>query len=290
MPTVLLFNLFNGLIIGVFYALMALGLGLILSLNRVINMSHGAFLALGGYLAFTLSSYIGFWGALIISPILAGVLGLVFERFFVRSLYQRKDPLYTLLLTFGAMLIIEDLLRTVWGPQVVSYAIPAVLSRPLSNYFFFLTGYRVFIILVVALAVTGLFLFLHYSRVGIRIRAAIFDLETVSSLGINVYLLRTINFGIGIALAGLAGVLAAGWLGLDPTMGDNLIMPSFVAIITGGVGSLVGGVLGGLVIGLASGLATVYFPAASTAVIYLVLAIVLIIRPRGLLGQEGMFE
>jgi branched-chain amino acid transport system permease protein len=143
-------------------------------------------------------------------------------------------------------------------------------------------------VVLVAVAVIGLFLILTRTRLGIRIRAGTLDLETVSVLGVNVRILRNLNFGLGIYLAGLAGVLAAGLLGLQPTMGDALIMPSFVAIIVGGLGSLVGTLLGGLLIGVAAGLATVYVPSASEAIIYLMMAVVLLARPRGLLGEEGM--
>ena len=288
--TLLVFNAFNGLIQGVFYALMALGLALILSLNSVINMAHGGFLVIGAYLAYTLSPYLGFWGALIAGPICAMLVGLVVERVLVRPLYKRADPLYTLLLTFGLALIIEDLTRTFWGAQGLPFAIPQVLNSPLSSVFFFITGYRVFVVVITIFAAFALFLMLRYTRLGIRIRAGTRDLETVAALGVNIYRLRLLNFGLGCLLAGLAGVLAAGILGLTPPMGNSLIMPSFVAIIVGGVGSLLGSVLGGLIIGIAAGITTTYFPAASEAVIYLIMLIVLVIRPRGLMGQEGLFE
>jgi branched-chain amino acid transport system permease protein len=288
--TLLLFNAFNGLIQGVFYALMALGLALILSLNQVINMAHGGFLVIGAYLAFSLSPYLGFWGALIVGPLLAGVIGLIVERVLVRPLYPRSDPLYSLLLTFGLALVIEDKARTIWGPQGLPFAIPDVLNSPLRSVFFFITGYRVFIVVITALAALGLFLLLRYSRIGIRIRAGTRDLETTSALGVNIYRLRELNFGLGCLFAGLAGVLAAGILGLTPPMGSSLIMPSFVAIIVGGIGSLFGAVLGGLLIGLAAGITTTYYPAASDAVIYLIMLVVLVIRPRGLFGEEGLFE
>jgi branched-chain amino acid transport system permease protein len=286
----LVFDAFNGLIQGVFYALMALGLALILSLNSVINMAHGGFLVIGAYLAFTLTPYLGFWGALVAGPVLAGVIGLVVERVLIRPLYKRSDPLYSLLLTFGLALIVEDLTRTIWGPQGLPFAIPGALDAPLSSVYFFITGYRVFVVAITAAVALALYLMLRYTLIGIRIRAGIRDLETVSALGVNIYRLRALNFGLGCLFAGLAGVLAAGILGLTPPMGNSLIMPSFVAIIVGGVGSLPGAVLGGLLIGLASGIVTTYYPAASEAVIYLIMLIVLVIRPRGLMGEEGLFE
>jgi branched-chain amino acid transport system permease protein len=288
MTQLVLYNVFNGLIIGAFCALMALGLSLILNLSGVINFAHGGFLAIGGYLAFLLIPFIGFWGALVLSPILTAIIGLVVERLLIRRLYGR-DPLYSLLLTFGLAFMLEDGLRFIWGPQTQPFSVPSWLSSPLSNQFFFLTGYRLFMVLLVTAAVIGLFALLSYTRIGVRIRAGTLDLEMVSALGINVRILRTLNFGLGIYLAGLAGVLAAGMLGLQPTIGSDLIMPSFVAIIIGGLGSLPGTLLGGLLIGVASGVTTVFFPSASEAVIYIMMGLVLLVRPRGLLGEEGRF-
>jgi branched-chain amino acid transport system permease protein len=254
----------------------------------VINFAHGGFLAIGGYLAYTLIPHIGFWGALAVAPLLTAALGLVVERILIRPLYGR-DPLYSLLLTFGLAFILEDGTRYIWGPATLPFTIPGWLSSPLSTTFFFLTGYRVFMVGLVLAAVVGLFLILNRTRLGIRIRAGTLDLETVSVLGVNTRILRNLNFGLGIYLAGLAGVLAAGMLGLQPTIGSTLIMPSFVAIIIGGLGSLPGTLLGGLLIGVASGITTVFFPSASEAVIYVLMGLVLLVRPRGLLGEEGRF-
>jgi branched-chain amino acid transport system permease protein len=286
----LIFNAFNGLIQGVFYALMALGLALILSLNSVINMAHGGFLVIGAYLAYTLAPYLGFWGALIAGPVLAGVIGLVVERVLIRPIYKRVDPLYSLLLTFGLALIIEDMTRTIWGPQGLPLEVPDIINAPVSEIYFFVTGYRLFVVGITAAAVIGLYLVLRYTLLGVRIRAGTRDLETTSALGVNIYKLRALNFGFGCLFAGLAGVLAAGVLGLTPSMGSSLIMPSFVAIIVGGVGSLFGAVVGGLIIGLAAGITTTFYPAASEAVIYLIMLVVLVVRPRGLFGEEGLFE
>lgn len=286
MTELILFNVFNGLIIGAFYALMALGLSLILNLSGVINFAHGGFLAIGAYLAYTLMPFIGFWGALLVAPLLTALLGLIVERLLIRRVYGR-DPLYSLLLTFGFAFMLEDATRFIWGPATVPYQVPAGLTTPLSTRFFFLTGYRVFMVALVLSVVGGLFLLLDRTRLGIRIRAGTQDLDTVSVLGVNVRTLRTLNFALGIYLAGLAGVLAAGMLGLQPTIGSTLIMPSFVAIIVGGLGSLPGTLLGGLLIGVASGVTTVFFPSASEAVIYVMMALVLLVKPRGLLGQEG---
>jgi branched-chain amino acid transport system permease protein len=286
----LLFDGFNGLIQGAFYALMALGLSLIINLNSVINFAHGGFMVVGAYLAFSLAPYLGFWGALVVAPILAGAIGLIVERALVRYMYSRPDPVYSLLLTFGLALIIEDSVRSIWGAQGVPFQIPAALGSPVSTTYFFLTGYRLFVIGAIVVAALALFAFLRLSRFGIRIRAGILDLETVSALGVNVYLLRSVNFAIGILLAGFAGVLAAGVFQLVPTMGNDVIMATFVAIVVGGLGNLFGSVLGGLLIGLAAGLTSAYYPVASDVVIYVIMAAVLIVRPRGLMGQEGMFE
>jgi branched-chain amino acid transport system permease protein len=287
--TSLLFNIMNGLIIGAFYVLMALGLSLILNLSNVINFAHGGFLVIGGYIAYTITPYVGFWGALLIAPPLTAVIGLVVERVLIRPLYGR-DPLYSLLLTFGLAFMIEDGTRFLWGAQGKPVTIPDFLARPLSDEFFFVTGYRLFMVMMVVATVGLLFVLLRYTRLGIRIRAGTLDLETVSALGINVGMLRSLNFAVGIFLAGLSGVLAAGQLGLEPTMGANLLMPSFIAIIVGGVGSLVGTLFGGLLIGVAVGVTAVFIPSASEAIMYIMMALVLLVRPRGLFGEEGMLE
>lgn len=287
MTQLLLFNITNGLIIGAFYVLMALGLSLILNLSNVINFAHGGFLVIGGYIAYTITPYVGFWGALLIAPILTAILGLIVERLLIRPLYGR-DPLYSLLLTFGLAFIIEDGTRFIWGAQGKPVTIPDFLAQPISYEFFFITGYRLFMVAVVFITVAALFFLLRFTRLGIRIRAGTLDLETVAALGVNIQMLRSLNFAVGIYLAGLSGVLAAGQLGLEPTMGTGLLMPSFIAIIVGGVGSLTGTLLGGLLIGVASGMTAVFYPAASEAIMYVLMAIVLLVRPRGLLGEEGM--
>ncbi|MGF6811169.1 branched-chain amino acid transport system permease protein [Paraburkholderia sp. Clong3] len=280
MTQLILFNVFNG---------MALGLSLILNLSGVINFAHGGFLAIGAYLAYTIMPYVGFWAALVIAPLLTAAIGLLIERVLIRPLYGR-DPLYSLLLTFGLAFLLQDGSRYIWGPQTLPYQIPDALNQPLTSSLFFLTGYRVFMVVLVVIVVAALFMFLKFTRSGIRIRAGVGDLETVATLGVNVRWLRSMNFGLGIFLAGLAGVLAAGMLGLQPTIGDSLIMPSFVAIIVGGLGSLPGTLLGGILIGVASGLTSVFFPSATEAVIYVLMGLVLLVRPRGLLGEEGRVQ
>jgi branched-chain amino acid transport system permease protein len=289
MTQLILFNVTNGLIIGAFYVLMALGLSLILNLSNVINFAHGNFLALGGYLAYTLSPTLGYWGALLVSPFITALIGLIVERLMIRRVYNR-DPVYSLLLTFGFAFVMQDLARYIWGPNGLPLGLPDFLAQPISADLFFITWYRVFMVSVVIVSVVGLFAFLRFTQVGIRIRAGTLDLETVASLGVNISLLRTFNFGLGCMLAGLSGVLAAGQIGLNPNMGDDLLMPSFIAIIVGGVGSLIGTLFGGLLIGVAAALTTVFYPAASEAVIYAIMMIVLLVRPRGLMGEEGMMS
>ncbi|HEX2518056.1 MAG TPA: branched-chain amino acid ABC transporter permease [Castellaniella sp.] len=286
MTQLVLFNIFNGLVIGAFYALMALGLSLIINLTNVINFAHGGFLALGAYFAYTLEPYLGFWGALIISPFFAALVGIIVERVLIRPLYSR-DPLYSLLLTFGLAYVIQDSIRYIWGAQGLPLKVPAALQSSLSQTLFFLTGYRVFMVVLVAVTVAVLFIILKKTRLGMRIRAGTLDLEMVSALGVDVRILRNLNFGLGIFFAGLAGVLAAGMLGLTPTIGDGLIMPSFVAVIVGGLGSLIGTLFGGILIGVATGVVTVFFPSASEATIYVMMALVLLVRPHGLFGEEG---
>jgi branched-chain amino acid transport system permease protein len=238
-------------------------------------------------MAFVLTPYIGFWGALIVSPLLTAVFGFIIERLMIRRVYNR-DPVYSLLLTFGLAFILQDVCRFIWGPNGLPLGIPDLLSQPISPELFFITWYRIFMVTIVIAAVAGLFAFLRFTRVGIRIRAGTLDLDTVSALGVNVGMLRSFNFAVGSLLAGLAGVLAAGQIGLNPNMGDDLLMPSFIAIIVGGVGSLTGTLAGGLLIGVAGALTTVFWPAASEAVIYVIMLVVLVLRPRGLMGEEGM--
>src|SRR5260221_6491007 len=184
MTDLILFNVTNGLIIGAFYVLMALGLSLILNLSNVINFAHGGFLVAGGYIAYSITPYVGFWGALLVAPLVTAAIGFAVEWVLIRPLYGR-DPLYSLLLTFGLAFIIEDGTRFIWGAQGKPVTVPAFLAQPLSYEFFFLTGYRMFMVAMVIVTVALLFVLLRYTRLGIRIRAGTLDLETVAALGIN---------------------------------------------------------------------------------------------------------
>jgi branched-chain amino acid transport system permease protein len=279
----------NGVMLGAFYAAVAIGLSLIMNLTGTINMAHGSFLTLGGYLAFAMiSAGASFWFALAVAPILTAVVGIATERLLMRPLY-RRDPLYSLLLTFGLSLIAEEVYRLIWGSNGVPLSAPAVLEGGLSFGSFQVPTIQVFTAVMLVLAMTALWFFLRRTRFGLRLRAAVQDTEMIAALGTNTQVLYMINFTLGILLAGLAGVLAATQLGLNPTSGNSLLMPAFVTVIVGGMGSLIGAVAGGLLIGMTISLMTVFFPAASDVSMYILMAIILSIRPRGLFGEEGIF-
>jgi branched-chain amino acid transport system permease protein len=314
----IILNVANGLMVGTFFVLMALGLSLILNLSNVINFAHGNFLALGAYLAlvlthgdrFTIDAFaiaiphvlslsvgpfdvdipptMDFWGALLVAPILTALVGMVVELL-MRRVY-RRDPIYSLLLTFGLAFVMQGFMLWHWGPTPKQIDVPHILQTPITPDLFFISWYRIFMVVIVAAVVLGLFAFLRYTRIGLRIRAGTLDLDTVSALGVNVKLLRTFNFALGCLLAGLSGALAIGAIGLNPNMGDDLLMPSFIAIIVGGVGSLTGTLFGGLLIGVAAAFTAAIYPAASEVVIFVMMIVVLLIRPRGLMGEEGMLS
>ncbi len=288
MTQVILFNVLNGLIVGAFYALMALGLSLILNLSGVINFAHGGFLALGAYLAYSLMPFIGFWGGLVVAPFLTALLGIAVERVLIRRLYGR-DPLYSLLLTFGLSLIAEEVYRLIWGSNGVPVSAPAALQGGISLGALQVPTIQVFTAAVLVVAMSALWLFLNRTRYGLRLRAAVQDTEMIAALGTNTQTLYMVNFGLGVLLAGLAGVLAASQLGLNPTSGNALLMPAFVTVIVGGMGSLLGALAGGLLIGMTISMMTLFFPAASDVSMYVIMAVILLIRPRGLFGEEGLF-
>lgn len=279
----------NGLMLGAFYAAVAIGLSLIMNLTGVINMAHGSFLTLGGYFAFALVA-VGtpFWVALITAPILTALVGLAIERGLMRPLYGR-DPLYSLLLTFGLSLIAEEVYRLIWGSNGVPLSAPASLQGGISLGSFQVPTIQLFTAAVLVIAMAALWLFLNRTRFGLRLRAAVQDTEMIAALGTNTQVLYMVNFGLGILLAGLAGVLAASQLGLNPTAGNALLMPAFVTVIVGGMGSLLGAIAGGLLIGMTISMMTLVFPAASDVSMYVIMAIILLIRPRGLFGEEGLF-
>jgi len=282
-------GLFNGLVLGAFYAIVAIGLSLIMNLTGTINMAHGSFMTLAGYLAFALvSSGTSFWFALLVAPLMTVLVGFLVERTLIRPLYNR-EPFYSLLLTFGLSLIAEEVYHLIWGANGVPFSPPASLGGIINLGFMNFPVYRLFIAAVLIVAIAALALFLTRTRFGLRLRAAVQDSEMIAALGTNTQLLYMINFGLGIFLAGIAGVLAAGMLGLNPTTGNALLMPAFVTVIIGGMGSLFGSIVGGVLIGLTISMTTLYIPAASEVSMYILMAVVLMVRPRGLFGEESVF-
>ena len=282
-------QLFNGLVLGTFYAIVAIGLSLIMNLTGTINMAHGSFMTLAGYLAYSLVLRgMSFGYALLLAPLLAVVVGVLVERALVRPLYAR-EPFYSLLMTFGLSLIAEEAFRLIWGSNGVPFSPGGALSGAVSLGFMIFPTFRIFIALVLLVTMVLLALFLSRTRFGLRLRAAVQDTEMIAALGTNTQVLYAVNFALGIFLAGIAGVLAAGMLGLSPTSGNALLMPAFVTVIIGGMGSLFGSIAGGLLIGVAISLTTLWIPAASEVAMYVLMAIVLMVRPRGLFGEEGLF-
>lgn len=282
-------ELFNGLVLGAFYAIVAIGLSLIMNLTGTINMAHGSFMTLAGYLAFAMIAHgTSFWFALLVAPLLTVIVGVLVERTLIRPLYKR-EPFYSLLLTFGLSLVAEEVFHLIWGANGVPFSPPASLVGTVQLGFMSFPAYRLFIAAALVVAIVGLALFLTRTRFGLRLRAAVQDTEMIAALGTNTQLLYMVNFGLGIFLAGIAGVLAAGLLGLSPTSGNALLMPAFVTVIIGGMGSLFGSIAGGLLIGFAISLTTLFIPAASEVSMYILMAVVLMIRPRGLFGEEGIF-
>ena len=279
----------NGLMLGAFYAAVAIGLSLIMNLTGVINMAHGSFLTLGGYFAFAMVT-VGapFLVALIAAPILVALVGVLVERGLMRPLYGR-DPLYSLLLTFGLSLIAEEVYRLIWGSNGVPFSAPAFLQGGISLGAFQVPTVQVFTAAVLVIAMSALWLFLNRTRFGLRLRAAVQDAEMIGALGTNTQVLYMVNFALGLLLAGLAGVLAAAQLGLNPTAGNALLMPAFVVVIVGGMGSLLGAIAGGLLIGMTISMMTLFLPAASDVSMYIIMALILLVRPRGLFGEEGLF-
>lgn len=285
----LLQQLFNGLILGAFYAVVALGLSLIMNLTGTINLAHASFLTLAGYLAYALVQRgTSWWVALIVAPLLTVVVGILAERLLIRPVYGR-DPIYSLLLTFGLALVAEEAFRLIWGANGLPFGPPATLGGTIQIGTMAYPVFRLFIALVLIVVIIGLTLFLRGTRFGLRLRAAILDSEMIAALGTSTQLLYMINFGIGILLAGIAGVLAVGLLGLNPTSGNALLMPAFICVIIGGMGSLLGSIVGGILLGIVIAITTLYVPAASEVSMFVLMAIVLTIRPRGFFGEEGLF-
>ncbi|KAB2346519.1 branched-chain amino acid ABC transporter permease [Actinomadura rudentiformis] len=278
---------FNGLVGGAFFALLALGLAVIFGMLGVVNFAHGAFYMLGAFGAFVLLDSFGvnFWVALFAVPIVLGVVGVVLERLFIRRLAP-LDPLYNFLFTFGLTLILQDLIKSRYGVQSQPYPRPSALSGSLDLGLFTYPTYQVFV-LAVSLAVCALvWLALTRTRVGMIVRAATEKPELTRALGIDVGRWVTPVFGFGIALAGLAGVLAAPMRAVNPLMGADLIITVFAVVVIGGLGSIFGSVTAGFAIGLVSALGNLYVPALSQTLVFILMAAVLLWRPAGLFGRE----
>lgn len=276
----------NGLLDGVYYLLIALGLSLIFSLGGIVNLAHGAFYAIGAYLTVTLAPHIGFGGALVVSPLLVALIGIVVERGLFQRFY-RSDPILSLLLTFGLAMVAEQSLRMIFGAPPLSYAIPDVLRGQIFIGDFIYSRYRALLLLVAALCVLGLWFLLQRTSFGRVVRAGVQNPDMVGALGISLQPYMMAVAAIGIGLAGLAGVLLAPIYSIHPAMGQEIITPAFVVVVIGGLGSfwgvVVAAVLVGLVKGITIGLGLTQW---STAVIYLMMLLVLLFRPRGLFGER----
>jgi branched-chain amino acid transport system permease protein len=280
-------QLMLGLVNGSFYALLSLGLAVIFGLMGVVNFAHGAFYMLGAFAAYVGLQYLGvnYWCALLLAPLAVGLLGIAVERLFLRHLY-RLDPLYGLLLTFGIALIFEGIMRGLFGASGRSYPVPALLPGGLNLGFMVLPIYRAWVVLA-SLSVCALTWFLiERTRLGSVLRAATENARLVQAFGINVPLLVMSTYGAGVALAALAGVLAAPVIQVSPLMGSSLVIVVFAVVVIGGMGSIVGAVVSGLVLGLVEGLTKVVYPEASNIVVFMIMAVVLVWRPTGLFGKE----
>jgi branched-chain amino acid transport system permease protein len=280
-------QLMLGLVNGSFYALLSLGLAVIFGLLGIVNFAHGAFYMLGAFAAYIALQFFGvnYWGALILAPLAVGLLGVVIERLFLRRLY-RLDPLYGLLLTFGIALIAEGVMRGLFGASGKSYPVPALLQGGLNLGFMVLPIYRAWVVLA-SLTVCGMtWVLIERTRLGATLRAATENAQLVQAFGINVPLLVTSTYGAGVALAALAGVLAAPVVQVSPLMGSSLVIVVFAVVVIGGIGSITGAIVSGLVLGLIEGLTKVVYPEASNIVVFVIMAVVLMWRPSGLFGKE----
>ncbi|WP_428698191.1 branched-chain amino acid ABC transporter permease [Stappia sp.] len=279
-------QLLNGLLDGVYYLLIALGLSLIFSLGGIINLAHGAFYAIGAYLTLVIAPRLGFGGALVVSPVLVAMLGMLVERFLFTR-YYRLDPLYSLLLTFGLAMVAEQSLRMIFGAAPLSYSIPDLLRGQVFIGDFIYSRYRVFLIVIAAACVGGLWLLLERTAFGRVVRAGVQDPDMVGALGISLRPYMAAVAGLGIGLAGLAGVLLAPIYTIHPAMGAEILTPAFVVVVIGGLGSFWGVVLAALLVGLVKGaMVGLGFSAFSTAAIYFLMLAILLLRPRGLFGER----
>jgi branched-chain amino acid transport system permease protein len=284
--TLLVQQVLNGLLDGVYYLLIALGLSLIFSLGGIVNLAHGGFFAIGAYLTVTLAGYLGFGGAFVVAPVTVALLGVVIERFLFRPFY-RADPILSLLLTFGLALVAEQMLRWIYGAAPLSFAIPQMLRGQVWIGAFSYSYYRTILLGVAALCVAGLWVLLQRTAFGRVVRAGVQNPDMVGALGISLEPYMAAVAALGIGLAGLAGVLLAPIYAVHPAMGQEIITPAFVVVVIGGLGSFWGVVVAALLVGLVKGLIIAFgYTAFSTAAIYLLMMLILLFRPRGLFGER----
>jgi branched-chain amino acid transport system permease protein len=285
-PQALFAQLLVGLINGSFYALLSLGLAVIFGMLNVINFAHGALYMLGAFVAWMLLQFagIGYWGALFLVPPIVGAFGILVERTMLRRLY-RLDHLYGFLLTFGIALIVEGLFRWRYGVSGQPYAGPAALAGGTNLGFMVLPTYRAWVVVVSLVVCFGTWFAIERTRLGAYLRAATENPVLVQAFGINVPRLVTLTYGFGVGLAGLAGVLAAPIYQVSPVMGSNLIIVVFAVVVIGGMGSILGAIASGFALGLLEGLAKVFYPEASNIVVFVVMAVVLLVKPAGLFGR-----
>ncbi|MFT3778473.1 MAG: branched-chain amino acid ABC transporter permease [Ottowia sp.] len=280
-------QLLIGLINGSFYALLSLGLAVIFGLLNIINFAHGAQYMLGAFGAYLLLNKLGlgYWWSLLLVPVIVGATGVVIERTMLQRLYK-LDHLYGLLLTFGLALIIQGLFRNEYGSTGLPYAIPEQLSGGRNLGFMFLPNYRAWVIVASAVVCVGTWFVIERTRLGGYLRAATENPQLVQAFGINVPRMITLTYGFGVALAALAGVMAAPIYQVSPQMGADLIIVVFAVVVIGGMGSIMGAIVTGFGLGLIEGLTKVFYPEASTTVIFIIMTIVLLIRPAGLFGTQ----
>ncbi|MBB3065389.1 branched-chain amino acid ABC transporter permease [Limibacillus halophilus] len=286
-PAAVLFGqLLLGLINGSFYALLSLGLAVIFGMLNVINFAHGALYMTGAFVAWMLLNYlgIGYWPALVLVPIAVGALGVLMEKTMLSRLYK-LDHLYGLLLTFGLALIIEGLFRNGYGVSGQPYPIPDILSGGYNLGFMFLPIYRGWVIIASLIICFGTWFLVERTRFGAYLRAAVENQQLVRAFGINVPLLMTMAFGFAVALAGVAGVLAAPIYQVSPLMGQQVIIVVFAIVVIGGLGSIMGSIITGLGVGIIEGLTKTFYPEGSAVVVFVLMAIVLVLRPHGLFGR-----
>jgi branched-chain amino acid transport system permease protein len=283
-------QILNGLLVGSYYIVLSLGLSLIFSLGGVVNLAHGAFYALGAYFAFEVERRLGFAGAIVLSPIGVALVGVVIERLFLRRLYQ-EDPMLSLLFTFGLAMTAEQSLRLIWGTSGLPFAIPSALKGQLLLGEFIYSYYRLTVLAVAATSIFACWLLLHRTAFGMIVRAGTRDAEMVRAMGISLRPALTAVFALGVALAGLAGVMSAPLAGIQPAMGTEILTAAFVVVVIGGLGSFWGVVYAGLLIGVVRGVTVVFYPPAAEASMYVLMVLILLLRPRGLMGEKfGKFE